>query len=50
MQAVVESKSSEYFQCVLENGDLISVHEDDFDDNVIVGDIVEINIKKKMTK
>ena len=50
MQAVIESKTSEYYQCVLENGDLISIHEDDFEDNVTIGDIVEINIKKKSSK
>ena len=46
MQAVIESKSGEYFKCILENGDLLNIHEDDFDDIVEVGDIISFTMTK----
>lgn len=50
MKALIESKSGEYFCCVIENGDTVNIHENDFEDAVDVGDIVSISITKAESK
>lgn len=46
MQAVIDSVSGDYFRCLLENGDLISVHKDYLPEGIEVGVIVKIQIFK----
>lgn len=42
MQAVIDSIHGDYFRCLLENGDLISVHKDYLPEGIEVGSILKI--------
>ena len=46
MKAVIDSKNGDYFKCLLENGDILNIHEDDFEESIEIGDLVDIKISK----
>ncbi|MBU1107067.1 MAG: DUF3006 domain-containing protein [Candidatus Riflebacteria bacterium] len=46
MQAVVDSKHGDYFRCLLENGDVISVYKEDLSAEIDIGDIVNVSFVK----
>jgi hypothetical protein len=46
MQAVIDLITGDYYRCLLENGDLISIHKEFLPDDVTIGDIVKIQFKK----
>ncbi|GAB4272029.1 MAG: hypothetical protein Kow0029_10270 [Candidatus Rifleibacteriota bacterium] len=46
MQAVIDSVNGEYFRCLLENGDLVSVHKDYLPEGIEIGDIVKVQFLK----
>ena len=45
MQAVIDSYKGEYFRCLLENGDLISIHKSNLPDSTEVGKVIKINFE-----
>jgi hypothetical protein len=42
MQAVIDSINGDYFRCLLENGDLISIHKEYLPEKIEVGNVVKI--------
>ncbi len=46
MQAVIDLITGDYYRCLLENGDLISIHKEFLPDDVTIGDIVKIQFNK----
>ena len=46
MQAVIDSNNGVYFRCLLENGDLVSVHQDYLPKDIKVGDVVVVAFTK----
>ncbi|MFZ5951186.1 MAG: DUF3006 domain-containing protein [Candidatus Rifleibacteriota bacterium] len=42
MQAIIDSIHGDYFRCLLENGDLISIHKEYLPKNVEVGNVVKV--------
>lgn len=52
MRAVIDSVSGDYFRCLLENGDLISIHKDYLPKNVEVGNVltVKFSIDKEASR
>lgn len=46
MQAVIDLITGDYYRCLLENGDLISIHKEFLPDNITIGDIVKIQFNK----
>ncbi len=42
MQAIIDSIQGDYFRCLLENGDLISIHKEYLPKNVEVGNVVKV--------
>ena len=43
MQAVIDSINGDYFRCLLENGDLISIHKEYLPEKIEVGNVVKIH-------
>jgi hypothetical protein len=46
MQAVIDSVNGEFFRCLLENGDLVSVHKEYLPEGIEVGDVMKLNFSK----
>ena len=46
MQALVDNKSGDYFRCLLENGDVLSLHKTCFEGSIEIGDVVAVSFKK----
>ncbi len=46
MKAVVDSMQGEYFRCLLENGDVLSVYKSYLSDEIKVGDVLDIAFTK----
>ena len=42
MHAVIDSINGDYFRCLLENGDLISIHKEYLPEKIEVGNVVKI--------
>ncbi len=43
MQAVIDSIIGDYFRCLLENGDLVSIHKEYLPEKVEVGNVLKIS-------
>ncbi|MDN5279771.1 MAG: hypothetical protein PWR01_3736 [Clostridiales bacterium] len=46
MQAVIDSMNGDYFRCLIENGDLISIHKEYLPQNIQVGDVIKVVFEK----
>jgi len=45
MQTVIDSIKGNYFKCLLENGDIITLHKSCFPENIEVGNIVKLTFE-----
>ena len=45
MRAVIDSKPGKFFKCLLENGDIITLHESCFPKEIEVGNVVKISFE-----
>lgn len=46
MQAVIDSISGDFFRCLVENGDVLTVHKDMLPHEIEVGDVLKIGFEK----
>lgn len=49
MKAVIDSVKGDYFRCLIENGDVLNVHNSELDADAKIGDLVEVKIKLEKT-
>lgn len=45
MQTVIDSIKGNYYKCLLENGDIITLHKSCFPDNSKIGNIFKLSLE-----
>lgn len=46
MKAVIDSYNSDFYRCLVENGDFLSIHKSYLPADIKVGDVVNISFEK----